>query len=232
MDMNDMILVSIDDHMIEPPDMFKNHVPAKWADQVPKVVRNADGVDEWVFQGEKTRTAFGMAATVGWPPEEWGFNPGSYTELRPGCFDVHQRVADMNANGVLASMNFPTMAGWNARTFAEGPDKDLGLVMLRAYNDWAIDEWCGAYPGRFIPLGMVPMWTPTLPSRRSTAWPRRAVGRSASSRRRTCRAIPASCRATGIPCSRRCATRTWCCRCTSAPASTSSSALPRRRSTT
>ena len=22
----------------------------------------------------------------------------------------------------------------------------------------AIDEWCGAYPGRFIPLGIVPMW--------------------------------------------------------------------------
>ncbi|HTR68876.1 MAG TPA: amidohydrolase family protein [Mycobacteriales bacterium] len=158
MQMNDMILVSIDDHMIEPPDMWKNHVPAAYLDRVPKVVRNAQGVDEWVFQGEATRTPFGMAATVGWPPEEWGFNPGSYSELRPGCFDVHERVRDMNANGVLASMNFPTMAGWNARTFAEGPDKDLGLIMLRAYNDWAIDEWCGAYPGRFIPLGIVPMW--------------------------------------------------------------------------
>jgi predicted TIM-barrel fold metal-dependent hydrolase len=159
MQLEDMILVSIDDHMIEPPDMFKNHVPAKWADQVPKVVHNTDtDVDEWVFQGEATRTPFGMAATVGWPREEWGFNPGSYTELRPGCFDVHERVRDMNANGVLASMNFPTMAGWNARTFAEGNDKELGLIMLRAYNDWAIDEWCGAYPGRFIPLGMVPMW--------------------------------------------------------------------------
>jgi predicted TIM-barrel fold metal-dependent hydrolase len=31
-------------------------------------------------------------------------------------------------------------------------------VMLQAYNDWAIDEWCGTYPGRFIPLGIVPMW--------------------------------------------------------------------------
>ncbi len=61
-----------------------------------------------------------MAATVGWPKEEWGFNPGSYSELRPGCFDVHERVRDMNANGVLASMNFPTMAGFNARTFTEG----------------------------------------------------------------------------------------------------------------
>jgi predicted TIM-barrel fold metal-dependent hydrolase len=158
MRMDDMILVSIDDHMIEPPDMYKNHVPAKWADQVPKVVRNEHGMDEWVFQGDRTSTTFGMAATVGWPREEWGFNPGSYSELRPGCFDVHARVRDMNANGVLASMNFPTMAGFNARTFTEARDKEIALVMLQAYNDWAIDEWCGAYPGRFIPLGLVPMW--------------------------------------------------------------------------
>jgi predicted TIM-barrel fold metal-dependent hydrolase len=157
MQMDDMILVSIDDHFIEPPDMW-HHVPEKWRDDVPKVVRNDQGVDEWVFQGQKTSTPFGMAATVGWPKQEWGFNPGSYTELRPGCFDVHERVRDMNANGVLASMNFPTMAGWNARTFAEGQDKELGLVMLRAYNDWVIDEWCAAYPGRFIPQGIVPMW--------------------------------------------------------------------------
>jgi predicted TIM-barrel fold metal-dependent hydrolase len=158
MQMNDMILVSIDDHFIEPPDMYKNHVPARWADLAPKVVRNADGVDEWVFQGERTRTPFGMAATVGWPAEEWGFNPGSYSELRPGCFDVHERVRDMNANGVLASLNFPTMAGWNARTFAEAHDMEASLVMLRAYNDWVIDDWCAAYPGRFIPLCLVPMW--------------------------------------------------------------------------
>ena len=30
--------------------------------------------------------------------------------------------------------------------------------MLRAYTDWAIDEWAGSYPDRFISLGMVPMW--------------------------------------------------------------------------
>ncbi len=64
----------------------------------------------------------------------------------------------MNANGVLASMCFPTMAGFNARTFNEAPDKELSLVMLQAYNDWHIDEWCGTYPGRFIPLGVVPLW--------------------------------------------------------------------------
>ncbi len=127
-------------------------------DKVPKVVRNDDGVDHWHFQGQATSTPFGMAATVGWPREKWGFTPGAYSELRPGCFDVHERVRDMNANGVLASMNFPTMAGFNARTFTEAADKETAHVMLCAYNDWAIDEWSGAYPGRFIPQGLVPMW--------------------------------------------------------------------------
>ncbi len=158
MKMDDMILVSIDDHMVEPPDMYDNHVPAKWRDKAPRVVRTAEGVDEWEYGGTRSSTPFGMAATVGWPQEEWGFNPVSYQEMRPGCFDVHERIRDMNANGVFASMNFPTMAGFNARTFSEGGDKEAGLVMVRAYNDWAIDEWAASYPGRFIPLALVPMW--------------------------------------------------------------------------
>ena len=158
MRIDDMILVSIDDHTIEPPDMYRDHVPTKWAEHVPKIVRSSEGVDEWVFQGKKTSTPFGMSATVGWPKEEWGFHPGTLSELRPGCFDIHERVRDMNANGVLASLNFPTMAGFNARTFTEGTDKEISLVMLKAYNDWHIDEWCATYPGRFIPQGIVPMW--------------------------------------------------------------------------
>ena len=56
MQMNDMILVSIDDHMVEPPDMYDNHVPDKFRDLVPKVVRNDAGVDEWHFQGQATST--------------------------------------------------------------------------------------------------------------------------------------------------------------------------------
>lgn len=155
---DEMILVSIDDHSIEPPDMYERHVPAKWKDDAPKIVHGADGMDAWVFQGQSTATPFGMTATVGWPAEEWGFNPGSFSELRPGCFNVDERIRDMNANGVLASMCFPTMAGFNARTFTEGADKDISYVMLQAYNEWHIDDWCGSYPGRFIPLGIVPMW--------------------------------------------------------------------------
>jgi predicted TIM-barrel fold metal-dependent hydrolase len=162
MELDDMILVSIDDHVIEPPDMFKGHVPAKWLDRAPRVIRSAAGTDSWTFEGIETSTPFGMCAVVTLPKEDWGFDPGTFGEIRPGCYDVHQRVRDMDANGVVSSMCFPTMAGFNARTFVEAADKDLSLIMLQAYNDWIVDEWCGSYPGRFIPMGIVPMWDPEL----------------------------------------------------------------------
>ena len=34
--------------------------------------------------------------------------------------------------------------------------------MVRAYNDWHIDKWCGAEPGRFIPLSIPVIWDPEL----------------------------------------------------------------------
>ncbi len=36
MELNDMIMISVDDHICEPPDMWEKHLPAKWKDQAPK----------------------------------------------------------------------------------------------------------------------------------------------------------------------------------------------------
>jgi predicted TIM-barrel fold metal-dependent hydrolase len=159
MELDDLILVSIDDHVIEPADMFERHVPAKYADQAPKVVTTDAGVDQWIFEGQ-TAGMMGLNAVVTWPKEEWGFDPVGYAEMRPGAYDVHERVRDMNRNGVLASMCFPTFAGFSAGTFQAADDKQLAEVMVQAYNDWHIDEWCAAYPDRFIPLAIGPVWDP------------------------------------------------------------------------
>jgi predicted TIM-barrel fold metal-dependent hydrolase len=155
---DDMILISIDDHVVEPPDMFDHHVPAAYADRAPKIVADG-GIDRWVFQGA-VAGSMGLNAVVSWPKDEWGMDPTTFAEMRPGAYDIHERVRDMNRNGVLASMCFPTFAGFSAGTFQQAQDKDLALVMLRAYNDWHIDEWCTAYPGRFIPLALCPVWDP------------------------------------------------------------------------
>jgi predicted TIM-barrel fold metal-dependent hydrolase len=159
MNVEDMIMVSIDDHVVEPPDMFKNHVPDKWKDEAPKSIQDENGYERWWFQGNSMGT-IGLNAVVGWPNEEWGLNPSTFAEMRPGAYDIHQRIRDMNRNGILASMCFPSFAGFSARYFQEAKDKDLALIMLKAYNDWHIDEWCTAYPGRMIPCGILPVWDP------------------------------------------------------------------------
>jgi predicted TIM-barrel fold metal-dependent hydrolase len=157
MNVDDMIILSIDDHVIEPPDMFDAHVPARHRDQAPRLVRDEHGFEQWVYEGQVVGI-MGINAVVSWPKEQWGFNPSALAEMRPGAYNIHERIRDMDRNGVLASMCFPTFAGFSGRTFQEAQDKDLALVMLRAYNDWHIDEWCGAYPGRFIPLALPPIW--------------------------------------------------------------------------
>ncbi|OHV28835.1 MULTISPECIES: amidohydrolase family protein [Pseudofrankia] len=160
MNIDDMILVSIDDHVVEPPDMFKNHVPAKWAGLAPHVETDDKGVDRWIYQGRVTGVS-GLNAVVSWPAQEWGRDPAGFAEMRPGVYDIHDRVRDMDRNGILASMCFPTFAGFSAGHLNHFRDPQT-VVMIQAYNDWHIDEWAGTYPGRFIPLALLPTWDPGL----------------------------------------------------------------------
>ena len=159
MRMDDMILVSVDDHVVEPPDLFEHHVPAKYKDIAPRIEHMPDGTDKWIFL-ELEIPNVGLNAVAGRPPEEYGMDPTSFDELRPGTYDVKQRVLDMSANGLLASLNFPSLPGFAGRLFAALEDKDAALALCRAYNDWHIEEWCGAAPERFIPLAIPPIWSP------------------------------------------------------------------------
>ncbi|MGE0387650.1 MAG: amidohydrolase family protein [Gammaproteobacteria bacterium] len=160
MQMNDMILVSVDDHIIEPPDLYKRHIPARWADRAPRLVYNADaGTQSWVWEGGVSTSTF-INAVVTLPKQEWGFDPSTLAEIRPGCYDVADRVRDMDANGILASMCFPSFPGMAGAYFARCADRELALASLQAYNDWHIDDWAASHPGRFIPLPISPLWDP------------------------------------------------------------------------
>jgi predicted TIM-barrel fold metal-dependent hydrolase len=157
MEVDDLILVSVDDHVVEPPGMFDNHLSPEWKARAPRVARKKDGSDVWLFEGAQLPN-IGLNAVVGRPAEEYGMEPTAYEQMRPGCYDVHERIRDMNANGVLASICFPSYPGFSGNLFARQEDKELARVMLQAYNDWHTDEWCGAYPGRFIPLALPALW--------------------------------------------------------------------------
>ena len=161
MQVEDMIMISVDDHVVEPPDMFDGRMPKGFADRAPKVVRTQEGDDVWVFEGQ-TIPNIGLNAVAGKPREEFGVDPTSFDEMRRGCYDVHERVKDMSAGGVLASMNFPSFPSFSGRLFLGTEDKALAAAVVRAYNDWHIQDWCGAYPDRFIPMAIPMLWDPEL----------------------------------------------------------------------
>ena len=141
--------------------MFDGLLPAKYQDKAPKLVRRNDGTDVWVYDGNQIPNV-GLNAVVGRPPEEYGIEPTSLDDMRVGCYDVHERVRDMSVNGVLGSMCFPSFPQFCGQLFARREDKDEALAMVRAYNDWHIDRWCGEEPGRFIPLSIPVIWDPEL----------------------------------------------------------------------
>ena len=153
-------LISVDDHILEPPDLWVDRVPAKDRDRAPRMVR--DGGDEYWLYEDKRMPSSGLSACAGKSKEEFSPEPVSYDEMRPGCYDAKARIEDMDRAGVLASLCFPTLPRFCGQLFYEAADREFGFVCLQTYNDWMIDEWCQAAPGRYIPLILIPIWDPPL----------------------------------------------------------------------
>jgi len=159
---DDLVLVSVDDHIVEPPDVFVGRLPAKLQPEAPRVVKVGD-MDAWEFDGRRA-AYLGLNAVVGRPPDEWGLEPTTYDEFRRGCYDVDERVKDMNANGVLGSLNFPSFPRFCGQLFAEtaAHNPELAKAVVEAYNDWHLEAWVGAYPDRFIMCALPMLWDAEL----------------------------------------------------------------------
>ncbi|HEY9418422.1 MAG TPA: amidohydrolase family protein [Pseudonocardia sp.] len=144
-------IISVDDHYLEPASIFVDRVPAALRDRVPHVVTDAEGLPYWIIDDDRVPLRTMMCGTAGRPKSEWDLAPQKFEEFRSGVYDVHQRVRDMDLNGVWASLNFPSFIwGFAGKRLSQLRDPEAGLACVRAYNDWQIDEWCAAYPGRFI----------------------------------------------------------------------------------
>src|SRR4026208_2430680 len=139
MRLEDMVLVSVDDHVVEPPDLFEGRLSAKHADIAPKLVRKDSGIDVWQFMGAEPPNT-GLHPGPGRP-----LAPGSCDSMRTGCYDIRDRVKDMNANGILGSMCFPSFPQFCGQLFARAAQKDepLAGALVAAGHDWPIATWLG-----------------------------------------------------------------------------------------
>ncbi len=147
-------VISVDDHLVEPPDMFEGRLPARLQEAAPKVIETKRGHQVWRFDG-KTYSQVGMNAVAGRRLETVEVEPFRFDQMRRGCWDIEARLGDMDINGVWASLNFPSMiTGFCGRVFSECSDPELGLAVTRAWNDWLFEEWYSPHPDRIIPMGI------------------------------------------------------------------------------
>jgi predicted TIM-barrel fold metal-dependent hydrolase len=176
------LIISVDDHVMEPKDLWQSELPESLRERGPRVVQEKvkltfvgghygfergaeDGqlCDVWLYDGSVTPTGF-LHGPAGTPREEQRNVAAVYEDLRPGTYDQTERLADMTLNNVEAAINYPNIfPRFCGQGFLEREDKDLAFECLKIYNDWIIDDWGGgAGKGRLIPLTLVPMWDPQL----------------------------------------------------------------------
>jgi len=176
-------IVSVDDHVIEPANVWQDRLPAAYKEVGPRLDRrkvknmkfvggvfsyeaaaeNEDGTwcDWWLIEDLQyplTR----LSAAAGYPRDEITVSPITMDDMRKGCWDQKARLEDMDVNHVGASLAFPSFPRFCGQTFAERNDRTLGDLCVKAYNDWMIDEWCAGTNGRLIPLIIVQLWDSQL----------------------------------------------------------------------
>jgi hypothetical protein len=160
-----MKLLSVDDHLIEHPRVWTDRLPKKYQDRAPQIkefpIDGKPPMQMWVYEG-RTYPNIGLNAVAGKKPQEYGIEPVRYDDMIPGCYDPKARVADMDIDGVHAMLCFPSFPRFCGTVFMEAEDKELGLLCVKAWNDFSLDEWCATDPARFIPMSFTPMWDPAL----------------------------------------------------------------------
>jgi uncharacterized protein len=162
-------LISVDDHVQEPPDLWTNRLSkSRWGDRIPHLER-ADGAERWIVDGQVLLGGPARAAAL---MADRNDEPSRWEKVPPAAYRPSERLKAMDAAGVDYSVLYPTVAGSAGQNFGRLKDPELELACVRAYNDWLIEEWSGASE-RFIPQCIVPIWPPEA----TVAEIERAVGK-------------------------------------------------------
>ena len=144
-------VISSDDHVFEPPDLWTSRIEAKFRERAPCVVRLDDG-DWWFCDGRKM-----MGLGGGTQPGKRFEEPDKMTitdlfeNVRPGGYIPEEHIKDMAADGVDVSVHYPTV-GLIAMCAVE--DSGFLTAISQAYNDWVAD-FCEHFPKQLKGIAMV-----------------------------------------------------------------------------
>ena len=149
--------ISVDDHLLEPPDTFEGRLPRALQDRAPRVVKNEEtGYEIWMGGDRSPITPVGHTAVAGWP-EPFPAAPRNMDEVAKATYDAGARLEYMDRVGIWAMALYPNVGGFGSQAFLGLKDPELMLACVRAYNDFLLD-WISPDPRRFIPIMATPFW--------------------------------------------------------------------------
>ncbi len=145
-------IISSDNHVFEPPDLWAGRGETKFKDRLPEVVRHDDGTDWWYCDGLKLLSiAFGTQVGRRFEESERYNMSDTFENVRLGGYVPEEHVKDLDVDGVDTSIIYPTLG---LLLFSAIKDGELLSSIFRTYNDW-LAEFCKSFPKRLKGIAMV-----------------------------------------------------------------------------
>lgn len=140
------IVIDADGHVVEPPTLWAEYVEARHRDRAPRPGLDENGHPCQIV-GDRIIMRHAMLLTLG--PE---YTFGEHFMPRPGGWDPHARLSDMDSEGIDTAVLFPSIGFY----LAEVTDAKLMAALCRAYNNWLAD-YCRAAPDRLVGIALLPL---------------------------------------------------------------------------
>ena len=148
-------VISGDGHLETAPDLWLQHVPERWRDRAPRLVRLPDGGDGWIVEGRpllQTGQNLTGRGPVKWKAVSYHREDGTPAE---GAGGAVQRLREQDIDGIDAEVLFPPVL---ATRFIEGiSDREAYLAINRAYNTFLAEDLCSVAPDRLIGTAALPV---------------------------------------------------------------------------
>ena len=148
-------VVDADGHILEPLDLWDRYMDRAFRDRAPRIVKDNETGKERLVIEEHTSDARINIGRIGAVGARQGIvepDAVAYKDGKPGGFDPHKRIPDMDADGIDAAFLYPSLGLFSGAIH----DPQLAAAVCRAYNRWLAD-YCSAYPDRLFGVAMLPM---------------------------------------------------------------------------
>ncbi|HTX98184.1 MAG TPA: hypothetical protein VME67_27140 [Mycobacterium sp.] len=154
---SDRIVVDVDSHWAEPPELWVSRAPAKFKDRVPKLV-DEGARDVWVVDGtvmsgfcfsviDKTGDKLYAKMTI-----------ERFADSDPSASYAEPRLAKMDEMGLSGQVIYPNAIGFGAVDLLAGvKDGELLNLCASIYNE-AMADLQRDGKGRLFPQGIIPFW--------------------------------------------------------------------------